>query len=284
MLDIFKQAKEKKYAIGAFNASNLEGIRAIVQAARKLNSPVIIATSESEKKFIGGKQIKAAINVWREETDLPIVLHLDHGKSFEIIKEAIDDGYDSVHFDGSELSFEENVEITKKVVDFAKNKRVLNIEGEMGYLRGGSTLHEEVEIKEEDLTVPEEALRFVEETGVDTLAIAIGNIHGIIKNKNLKNPHLFLDRLEEIDKSLGDKAFLCLHGGSGTPKEDIKKAIKLGIVKININTELRIAYAKSLRDFFQENTNEVKPHNIMTPVVEAVQKVVEEKIGLFSGN
>lgn len=284
MLNIFKEAKENKYAIGAFNASNLEGIKAIAQAAQKLNKPIIIATSSGEKKFIGGKQIKAAVDVWRKETGLPIVLHLDHGKSFEIIKEAINDGYDSVHFDGSELSFEENAKITKQVVEFAKNNGVLNVEGEMGYLRGGSVLHEALEIKEEDLTVPEEASKFVEETKVDTLAIAIGNIHGIIKSKNLKNPHLFLGRLKEISDCLGDKAFLCLHGGSGTPEEDIKKAIGLGIVKVNINTELRMAYAKSLRKFLQENPQEVKPHNIMAPVVEAVQEVVEEKMKLFSGN
>jgi len=282
MLNIFKEARQNKNAIGAFNASGLEGVRAIVQAARKLKSPVIISTSESEKKFIGGKQIKAAIDAWREETGLPIVLHLDHGKSFEIIEEAIQDGYDSVHFDGSALSFKENAEITKRVVEFAKNNGVLNVEGEMGYLRGGSELHEAVEIKEEDLTVPEEALRFVQETGIDTLAIAIGNIHGIVKNENLKNPHLFLERLKEISDILGEKAFLCLHGGSGTPEEDIKKAIELGIVKININTELRMAYAGSLRKFLQENPDEAKPHNIMAPVIEAVQKVVEEKIKLFN--
>ncbi len=287
MLDIFKQAKENKYALGAFNASNLEGVRAIIQAAQKLNKSVIISTSESEKRFIGGKQIKAVIDVWREKTSLPIVLHLDHGKSLEAIKEAVGDGYDSVHFDGSELSFEKNVEITKQVVEFAKNNGVLNVEGEMGYLRGGSTLHEAVEIKEEDLTVPEEALKFVEETNVDILAIAIGNIHGIVRGdspQNNKNPHLFLDRLKEISECLGDKAFLCLHGGSGTPEEDIKKAIELGIVKVNVNTELRMAYAKSLREFLQENSQEVKPYNIMAPVVEAVQEVVEKKIKLFSGN
>jgi len=282
MLNIFKQARQNKYAIGAFNTSNLEGVRAIMQAAQKLGKPVIISTSESEKKFVGGKQIKAAIDVWREEIDLPVVLHLDHGKSLESIKEAINDGYDSVHFDGSELSFEENMEITKKVVEFARNNGVLNVEGEMGYLRGGSTLHEAVEIKEEDLTIPSEALKFVEETKVDTLAIAVGNIHGVVKNKNLKNPHLFLDRLKEISDCLDGGAFLCLHGGSGTPEEDIKKAIESGVVKINVNTELRMAYAKSLRDFLQENPKEVKPHNIMTPVVRAVQSVVEEKIKLFS--
>lgn len=283
MLDIFKQAKENRYAIGAFNTSNLEGVRAIAQAARKSGKPVIISTSESEKKFVGGKQIKAVIDVWRKEIDLPIILHLDHGKSLEAIKEAINDGYNSVHFDGSELSFEENVEITKKVVEFARNNGVLNVEGEMGYLRGGSTLHEAVEIKEEDLTVPEEALKFVEETQVNTLAIAIGNIHGVIKSKSLKNPHLFLDRLKEISDCLDGKAFLCLHGGSGTPEEDIKKAIELGVVKINVNTELRMAYTESLRNFLQGNSKEVKPHNIMTPVVDAVQNVVEGKIRLFSG-
>ena len=281
MLDIFKKAQENKYAIGAFNISNLEQTKAIIQAAQKLQSPVIISTSEGESKFIGKKQIKAIIDVYRQETGLPIILHLDHGKSFEVIKEAVEAGYDSVHFDGSELSFEENVEITKKIVDFAGEKGVKNIEGEIGYLRGESSVQEAVEIKEEDLTDPKQALEFIEKTGVDSLAIAIGNIHGVFKSS--QNPHLFLDRLEKIYARVGDK-FLVLHGGSGTPEEDIKKAIQLGIVKINVNTKLRVAYTSSLKKTLQDNPNQTTPYKIMPPVIEAVQKVVEEKIKLFGSD
>ena len=282
MLDIFKKAQENKYAIGAFNVSNLEQLKAIILAAQKTKSPVIIATSEGESKFIGKKQIKAIIDVYRQEIDLPIILHLDHGKSFEVVKEAIEAGYDSVHFDGSRLSFEENVEITKKVVDFAREKGIKNIEGELGYLRGESVVHEAVEIKEEDLTDPKQAEEFVEKTGIDSLAIAIGNIHGVFKSA--QNPHLYLDKLQEIQDKIGDRVFLVLHGSSGTPEEDIKKAIEIGIDKVNVNTELRIAYTEALKKALQENSQQIKPYKIMLPVIEAVQGVVEENIKLFGSD
>ena len=282
MLEIFKQAQENKYAIGAFNVSNLEQLKAIIQAIQKLKSPVIIATSEGESKFIGKKQIRALVDVYKKETGLPIFLHLDHGKSLEVIQEAIETGYDSIQFDGSGLSFEENIEMTKKVVDFAKNKGIENIEGELGYLRGKSSLQEAVEIKEEDLTDPNQAEEFIEKTGVTSLAVAIGNIHGIFKST--QNPHLFLDRLEQINNQIGDKAFLILHGGSGTPEEDIKKAIQLGINKINVNTELRIAYTETLKKFLQDNPEQTTPYKIMPLVIEAVQRVVEEKIKLFNSD
>ncbi len=282
MLDIFKKAQKNKYAIGAFNASNLEQVKAIVQAAQNLQSPIIISTSEGESSFLGKKQMKALIDTYRQETGLPIILHLDHGKSFEIIKEAIEAGYDSVHFDGSELNFEENIEMTKKIADFARKRDIKNIEGELGYLRGKSSIQEKVEIKQEDLTNSKQALEFVEKTGIDSLAVSIGNIHGIFKSN--KNPHLFLDRLEEINNAVGDKVGLVLHGGSGTPEDDLKKAIELGVVKVNINTELRLAYSKTLREFIQNNPKETTPYKIMPSVVEAIQMVVEDKIRLFKSN
>lgn len=281
MLEIFKKAQENKYAIGAFNVSNSEQVRAIVQAAQKLQGPIIIATSQGESKFFNMRQIRAIIDAWKEETGLSIILHLDHGRSLEIVEQAIEAGYDSVHFDGSELDFEKNVKMTKKVVDLAREKGIMNIEGELGYLRGKSAVQETVEIKEQDLTDPKQAEEFVEKTGVDSLAIVIGNIHGVFKSS--ENPQLFLDRLEKINSQIGNRAFLVLHGGSGTPDEDIQRAIKLGIVKINVNTELRIAYTESLKKSLQDNPQETTPYKIMPPVVEAVQKVVEEKIKLFRG-
>ena len=282
MLDIFKKAKDNKYAIGAFNVSNLEQLKGIIQAAQNLQSPVIVATSKGESVFVGKKQIKALVAVYREETDLPVILHLDHGKSFEVVKEAIEAGYDSIHFDGSKLDFEENIEMTKKVVDFAREKNVKNIEGELGYLRGTSSMQDDVEIKKEDLTDPKQALEFIERTGIDNLAISIGNVHGIFKSN--KNPHLFLDRLEEINSEVGDKVGLVLHGGSGTPEEDVKKAIELGVVKVNVNTELRLAYSKTLNEFMQINPEQTTPYKIMPTVVEAIQKVVEDKMKLFKSD
>jgi len=277
MLDIFKKAKEGRYAVGAFNVSNLEQLKAIVLAAQNLKSPVLISTSGGESEFIGHKQLRALVDVYKEETGLDLVLHMDHGKSLEIIEKAIEAGYDSIHFDGSSLDLEENLKVTKQVVELAKEKGINNVEGELGYLRGGSTIHETIEIKPQDLTDASQAQEFVEKTGVDSLAVVIGNIHGI--SKSGQNPHLYLDKLEEIAKAVSIN--LVLHGGSGIPDEDIKKAIELGIVKINVNTELRVAYTHSLKKSLADNPDRVTPYKIMPSVVEAVQKVVEEKIKLF---
>jgi len=278
-IQILQNAKIGKYAIGQFNVSTDEQLRATIEVAKDLKSPVIIGTSESERKFIGIKQAVALVESWQEETGLPIILNSDHCKTFESAKQAVDAGYSAVHFDGSELSFEENIKITKQVVDYAKdiNPEIL-VEGELGYLRGDSEIHEKIEIKQEDLTKPEQAKEFVEKTRIDSLAIAIGNIHGIESDR--ENPSLYLDRLKEIQKAVPD-TFLVLHGGSGTPDKDIKRAIQLGVVKININTEIRIAYSDALEEEIKEHPEEVKPYKILTPAVEAVKKVVEEKIRLF---
>ena len=278
----FQKAQKEGWAIGHFNISNLETLRAIVQAAQNLKSPVIFGTSEGESKFIGLKQVVALAKSFKEETGLPIFLNLDHGKSFEYIGEAIDLGYDAVHFDGSKLSLEENIKIAKEVVDYAHKKGVL-VEGEVGFIAGASELLERApEIKEEDLTNPDDALRFINETGADSLAVNIGTFHGI--EIYGENPHINLQKLKEIKNKVGDRVFLVLHGGSGTPEEDIKEAIKLGIVKININTELRLAFTNTLKQVLRENPKETTPYKYMSKVIGAVQKVVEDKIKLFGSD
>ena len=278
-IQIMKKAQKSKYAVGQFNVSTDEQLRAIIIAAKDLKSPVIIGTSEGERKFIGTKQAVALVGVWQKEAGFPIILNADHCKNFESAKQAVDAGYSAVHFDGSALSFEENVKVTKQVVDYAKQKNSkLLIEGELGYLRGESVVHKKVEVKPEDLTSPEQAKEFIEKTGVDSLAIIVGNIHGV--ETDMKNPPLYLDKLREIQQAI-PKTFLVLHGGSGTPDEDIKKAIKMGIVKININTELRIAYSEELEETIKEHPEEVKPYKILAPAVEAMKGIVEEKIDLF---
>ena len=278
-IEIMGKAQRGKYVVGQFNVSTDEHIKAIIIAAKDLKSPVIIGTSEGERKFIGTKQAAALVEVWQKEVGLPIILNADHCKTFESAEQAVDAGYSTVHFDSSALSFEENVKVTKQVVDYAKQKNPkLLIEGELGYLRGESVVHRKVEVKPEDLTSPEQAKEFIEKTGVDSLAIVVGNIHGV--ETDLKNPPLYLDKLRKIQQAI-PKTFLVLHGGSGTPDEDIKKAIKLGIVKININTELRIAYSKELEKTIKEHPEEVKPYKILAPAVEAMKEVVEEKIDLF---
>lgn len=278
-IQILQKAKNDKYAVGQFNVSTDEQIRAIVEVAKNLNSPIIIGTSEGERKFLGDKQAVALVKSWQEESKLPIILNADHCKSFDSAKLAIDAGYNSIHFDGSELELEESIKITKKVVNYAKNiNPSILIEGELGYLRGGAGMHKKIEIKPEDLTKPEQAKKFVQMTNIDSLAIAIGNVHGIVSDK--KNPPLYLDRLKEIQKSIPN-TLLVLHGGSGTSQEDIKEAIKLGIVKVNINTELRIAYKEKLHETLKKHPEEIKPYKILINSVEAMKKVVEEKIELF---
>lgn len=281
LFDFFEQAKENKFAIGAFNFSNMEQLRAIVQAAENMKAPVLVSTSEGESGFMGKEQAKALVDSWRRKTSVPLALHLDHGKSFAVIKEAVMAGYDSVHFDGSNLSWEENLEMTRQIVRWAKRYDVF-VEGELGYLRGGSEVHEVLKIKKDDLTEPGQAAEFVEATGVDSLAVAVGNIHGVSSGE--ENPSLFLDRLSEISEKVKKNAFLVLHGGSGTPEEDIKEAVKSGIAKVNVNTELRVAYTETLKKTLKQDPKQTTPYKIMPPVVDAVQKVVEEKIKLFGSN
>ena len=286
--NIFKKAQSERYAIGSFNFSTAEILKAIVQAAEKMKSPVIVSTSEGEAKFVEMCEAAALVEAWRKEKSLPIILNLDHGKSLESIREALAAGYDAVHFDGSELSFEENIKKTKEAVEYVRGiEKVLGkgiiIEGEIGYLRGSSSLHKEkLEITEADLTTADQATRFLAETGVNSLAVVIGNAHGVFAAGEEK---LNLERLAEIRQAVEERVFLVLHGGSGIPEEDVKKAIELGIVKVNVNTELRLAYKNALDKQLKENPEESTPYKILGPSLAAVEKVVMEKIKLFgSGN
>jgi len=278
--NIFQEFREQRHAMGAFNFCNTEILRAIAEAAVELKTPVIVSTSQGEGVFLGFKQARSLVNAWQEQLGLDLILHLDHGKSLDIVKTAIDAGYDSVHFDGSILPFEENVKITQQVVEYAKQKNSVMVEGELGYLRGASAPGQKVTIEKNDLTDPVMAIKFIQETGIDSLAVAIGNIHGIAQGG--QDPHLDLARLSEIQRAVVGSVFLVLHGGSGIPDEDIKQVIKLGIVKINVNTELRVAYVNALRKFLQGSPHETTPYKVMEPVVEAVKSVVINKIKLFN--
>ncbi len=279
LLDYFKKAQKEHWAIGQFNFSTLSQLKGIVEAAKKMKSPIILGTSEGESKFLGLEQAAALKSVFQKETGLPIFLNLDHGKSFKYLKEACDSGYEAVHFDGSKLPIEENIERTKEVVKYAKKFGIL-VEGEVGLIgtETSKVYEEKFELKEKDLTNPEEAGKYIKETEVDSLAVSVGTFHGITVKGG--NPRIRLERLKEIRERVGNK-FLVLHGGSGTSEEDIKKAIKLGIVKININTELRLAYTNTLKKILEENPKEIRPYKHLPEVIEAVQKVVETKIELF---
>ena len=275
----FGKAQKEQWAIGQFNFSDFTQMKAIVASAEKTKSPIILGTSEGESKFFGLQEAVALRDVLRKRTGLPIFLNLDHGKSFEYLKEAIAAGYDMVHFDGSKLPLGENIKITKEVVKYAKWRGVL-VEGEVGVIGTDSSklYSEKFEIKEEDLTKPEDAEKFVNETKADLLAVSIGTFHGIVVSGVC--PNLRLDILKKIKEKTG-KIALVLHGGSGTPEDDIKEAIKLGVVKININTELRVAFSGNLRRFLNNNPDEVVPYKFLAEAKNSVEKVVGLKIELF---
>ena len=275
----FEKAEKENFAIGQFNFSDLNQMQAIVKSSKKLNSPLLLATSESESKFFGLEEAVALRDVLIKKTGLPIFLNLDHGKSFEYLKQAIDAGYDMVHFDGSKLPLEENIKITKEVVKYGKKKGVL-VEGEVGRIGTDSSklYSEKFEIKEEDLTKPDEAKKYIDETKVNLLAVSIGNFHGI--EISGIDPNLRLDILKEI-RNKTDEVMLVLHGGSGTPEDDIKEAIKIGIVKININTELRLAFSGNLRRFLDNNPEEIVPYKFLVDARNSVENLVDRKIKLF---
>ena len=276
--EILEKAKKEGYAIGAFNAANIETLKAIVQAAGKLRSPVIIEASDGEVKYIGKKQLVSLIKIYKEEYNIPIVLNLDHAPTFESCKEAIIEGFDYIHFDGSQLPNEENVEITKRVVELAHQNQI-PVEGEIDHIQGSSAYHKDEDVKKEQkeelYTNPQKALEFVNETSVDTFASFIGNAHGLYSTEK----KIDLNLLSKIREALPNK-FLSLHGGSGIPDHDIKEAIKLGIVKINVNSELRVAFHDKLKEVIN-TSDEIAVYKIMPEVIDAVSAVVGRKIKLF---
>lgn len=274
----FEKARQEGFAIGAFNAANLETIKAIVQAGVSQKSPVMIEASDGEVNFIGKKQLVALAREFEQESGIPIILNLDHAPTKESVLEAIDVGFDYVHFDGSTLPYEENVRLTKELTDAAHAKGIL-IEGEIDAITGSSADHTKEQVagyQDNRLyTDPEKAKTFVAATGIDTFASFIGNTHGLYQGEK----RIDVERLRAINHAL-PATFLSLHGGSGIPESDIKQAIQNGVVKINVNSELRIAYKKALQEVLV-SSDEVAIYKLMPPVIEAVKRIVMEKIGLF---
>lgn len=281
--DVIIKAKQEKKAVGHFNISNLEGLWGIFNAARTLNVPVIIGTSEGERDFIGVRQAVALVKSLREEFGYPIFLNADHTYSFERVKEAVDAGYDAVIFDGAKLSLEENIAETRRCVEYAKsvNPNII-VEGELGFIGTSSKLldgiPEGVELGEESLTHVADAVRFVEETGVDMLAPAVGNMHGMLKGG--VDPRLNIKRIKELAEAVSVP--LVLHGASGNVADDIADALAAGISLVHINTEIRVAYRDGLRKSLQEDPEEVAPYKFLKGGVQAVQKVVESKLKIFN--
>lgn len=276
------EAREKKTAIGHFNISNVETLRAIFGAARKLEQPVIIGVSEGERDFLGVRQAAALVRSMREEFDYPIFLNADHTYSLDRVKEAVDTGFDAVIFDGARLSFEENVQVARECVNYARQKNPeIVVEGELGYIGVSSKLLDEVPAGAalgDNLTKPEDAARFVAATGVDLLAPAIGNIHGMLKRR--PDPALDIGRVREIAAAAAVP--LVLHGASGNQDEEVQAAIAAGVAIVHVNTELRVAYRDALKISLQENPEETTPYKIIKPVIAAVEAVVEKKLRLFT--
>ena len=270
-------AEEKKVAIGHFNISDSEGFKAVVEGAKELDVPVIIGVSEGERDFIGLEQVVNLVKTAREN-GLPVFINADHTYSVEKAKIAIDAGVDSVIIDEAERSFEENVSMTKVVVEYARSKNPeIIVEAELGFIGKSSKVLESIPegVSEETQTKPEDAKRFIEETGIDLFAPSVGNIHGIVKGGE---PDLNIERIKTIASVV--KIPLVLHGASGNSDQDILAAIDAGIRIVHINTELRVAYKEGIEEGLK--SGEIAPYKFLAEGVEEMKKVVHEKLKLFN--
>jgi fructose-bisphosphate aldolase class II len=296
--DLMVPARKNCYAIGAFNAQNLESLSAIVEAATEENSPVIIAISPSTIKYAGLAYISNLVKTAAQLTTVPMTMHLDHGEDFDTAAKCVDAGFTSVMIDGSFLKFDENVALTKRVVSIAHPKGV-SVEAELGKLAGV----EERSVKEKEaiLTDPKAAVEFVEKTGVDTLAVAIGTSHGAYKFKG--EVKLDLERLKIISEKItiplvlhgassvpqwlvekATKYGAALSGAKGIPEDEYKKAISMGIAKINIDTDLRLAFTATVREVLTNSPKEFDPNKILGPAKETMKEVAKSKMRLFGSS
>ncbi len=275
-------AKKRGIAVGHFNVSTLDGIWAVVDAAHGLSVPVIIGISEGERDYVGVREAVAIIQSIRTQRNQPIFLNADHTYSYERVVEAIDAGFDAVIFDGAKLSLEENIATTKKCVDYAHaSGRTVLVEAELGYIGTSSkvldAIPEGAAVGEANLTTAADALQFVQGTGVNLFAPAVGNIHGVVRGGD---PALNIGRVKEIADAVGIP--LVLHGASGNSDADIRETIKNGVAVVHVNTELRIAYRSALVKSLSDSPDEVSPYKYLRPAKLAMQKVVEDKLRVFN--
>ncbi len=296
--DMFKKAYEGGYAIGAFNVNNMEIIQGIVNAASKLRAPLILQVSAGARRYANQTYLMKLVEAAMIESGLPIALHLDHGDTFELCKDCIDGGFTSVMIDGSHLSFEENIDLTRRVVDYAhSHDPLVVVEAELGRLEG---VEDEVVVSAEDAsyTDPDEVEEFVTRTGCDSLAIAIGTSHGAYKFKPGQKPQLRFDILEEIERRLPGFPIV-LHGASsvvpefvdtinkyggsmpdaiGIPEDMLRKAAGMAVCKINIDSDLRLAMTASVRKYLGENPADFDPRQYLGPARLAIEEIVAHKI------
>lgn len=274
--ELFQDAKRGKYAVGAFNLNNMEILQAIVEAAEEERSPVIIQASQGALKYAGLEYIAGMAKIAAAQATVPIALNIDHGTDFNQVVRCIRHGFSAVMIDGSQLPFEENIAITKKIVEVA-HPNDISVEGELGKI-GGIEDDVVVDEREATFTDPAQAAEFVERTNCDALAIAIGTAHGVYKGV----PKLDFTRLEQIAAVANTN--LVLHGASGVSDQDIKKAVSLGIVKINIDTELRVAFSQAVKDFLKEHPEEIDPRKLLGPAKKSMKAAVKYKMRLFGSS
>lgn len=273
----YRKARQEKWALAQFNVSCAEQLQGVVEAGVEAKSPLLIGTSEGDAGFFTPSLAVHLIAFWKKETSLPIFLNFDHGKSFEVLERAAQAGYDALHFDGSRFPVEENINITKRVVALAKKHRISVVEGEFSEVPGGhSDLHGEVApvLTDQDYTNVADAAEFVKKSGVDSLAVMVGTLHGIFKTTQPLN----IKRLQEVSER--GIQFLVLHGGSGTPEQELQEAIQHGVVKINVSTDLRIAFTNTLRETLEDNPAEIAPYNVLPKSVAAVKQAALTWIGI----
>jgi len=281
--DVLTRLEKQGAALGHLNVADHVLLKAVVAAAAETKLPVFVGASEGEREFFGARQLAALVKSLRQESEVPIFLNADHTHSLAKAMEAANAGFDAVGVDFSALPFEENVARTKETVQAIKaaNAAIL-AEGEIGNIGTGSEIHETAQ-GDRKLSTPEEARQFVEATGVDILAPAVGNMHGMLMSmvQGKAKKHLDLERIAQLKQAAG--IFLTLHGGSGTDDEHFRKAIAAGINIIHINTELRVAWRTSLGGSLARDPNEVVPYKILRPVVDSVKQVVTSRLKLFHG-
>jgi ketose-bisphosphate aldolase len=281
--DVLTRLEKEGAALGHFNVADLALVKAVFGAAEQMRVPVLVGASEGERGFFGTRQLAALVKSLREESDLPVFLNADHTHSLAKGIDAAKAGFDAVGIDFSALPFEQNVSRTKEAVEALKaiNPAIL-VEGEIGDIGTGSEIHETAQVENRKLTTPEEARQFVHSTGIDVLAPAVGNMHGMVKSmvQGDTKKHLDIERIARIKQATA--VFLTLHGGSGTDDGDFRKAIAAGINIIHINTELRVAWRRSLGDSLARDPNEVVPYRILTPVIDSVKQVVSSRMTLFN--
>jgi fructose-bisphosphate aldolase class II len=278
--EMLKEAQKGRYGIGAFNANNMEIIQAIIEVAEEEKAPVILQASQGAIKYAGLEMIVAIVKVMAEKATVPVALHLDHGTDYYQNIKCLRAGFTSLMYDGSKLPFDENVEMTKKVVEMA-HVCDIPVEAELGQIgKMGDSDEPGVALErvKESMAVPEEAAKFVELTGIDSLAAAVGTIHGC------RTPFAKLDipRIEKIRELTGVP--LVLHGASGANDEEVKKGIAAGICKVNIDTRIRMKFTKKIREIITKNPQEIDPRKILGPAREAAKEIIRDRIRIFGSN